>query len=152
PVGRRKDRSVDDEVYDDRIDTISRGLLGMSVGCARCHDHKLEPIPSKDYYGLYAILKSSKEPEVYPEMKPVPETPEYQAFIQERDKLRKAFVELVSPEAVKVVEEENKRAAEYMLATYEGKNERPTSQNKVVDNILKPRKLHDILYMSFIDS
>ncbi len=150
-VGRRKDRSVDDEVYDDRIDTIARGLMGMTVACARCHDHKLEPIPSKDYYGLYAILRSSKEPEVYPEMKPVPETPEYQAFIQERDKLRKAFVEAVSKEAEKAVDEEMKRAGEYLLAVYEGKNEKPTSQNKVAENILKPRKLHDMLYMIWVD-
>jgi hypothetical protein len=65
-IGRRKDRRLDDDTLDDTIDVIGRGLLGLTIGCARCHDHKLEPITTKDYYGLYAILKSSKEPEVLP--------------------------------------------------------------------------------------
>src|SRR5581483_8008662 len=38
--------------WDERIDAVSRGLLGMTVACARCHDHKFDPIPTKDYYGL----------------------------------------------------------------------------------------------------
>jgi len=39
---------------DDRIDTLSRGLLGLTVACARCHDHKYDPIPTRDYYSLAA--------------------------------------------------------------------------------------------------
>ncbi|HEY1048664.1 MAG TPA: DUF1549 domain-containing protein, partial [Prosthecobacter sp.] len=50
-------------VADDRIDVIGRGLLGLTVACARCHDHKFDPIPSKDYYAIYSILNSSEEPE-----------------------------------------------------------------------------------------
>jgi mono/diheme cytochrome c family protein len=42
--------------YDDRIDTLSRGLLGLTVACARCHDHKYDPISQKDYYGLAGII------------------------------------------------------------------------------------------------
>lgn len=37
---------------DDRVDTLSRGLLGLTVACARCHDHKYDPIPARDYYSL----------------------------------------------------------------------------------------------------
>jgi hypothetical protein len=44
---------------DDRIDAVTRGLLGITVACARCHDHKFDPIPSKDYYSLYSILRTS---------------------------------------------------------------------------------------------
>src|SRR5262249_29484313 len=36
--------------YDDRIDTMTRGFLGLTVACARCHDHKFDPIPTRDYY------------------------------------------------------------------------------------------------------
>ena len=42
------------EELDDRIDTVSRGLLGLTVSCARCHDHKFDPIPTRDYYALGA--------------------------------------------------------------------------------------------------
>jgi mono/diheme cytochrome c family protein len=50
-------------IADDRIDVIGRGLLGLTVACARCHDHKFDPIPSRDYYAMYSILNSSDEPD-----------------------------------------------------------------------------------------
>jgi len=59
------ERFINDRVLitDDRIDVIGRGLLGLTVGCARCHDHKFDPIPSRDYYAMYSILNSSDEPD-----------------------------------------------------------------------------------------
>ena len=50
--------------YDDRIDTLSRGFLGLTVACARCHDHKFDPITQKDYYGLAGIFASTAYVEV----------------------------------------------------------------------------------------
>ena len=50
------------DTIDDRIDVITRGLLGMTVSCARCHDHKFDPIPSADYYSLGGIIFSSEQP------------------------------------------------------------------------------------------
>ena len=47
---------------DDTIDNIGKGLLGLTIGCARCHDHKFDPIPSKDYYALYGIFNSTRYP------------------------------------------------------------------------------------------
>ncbi|QEF99884.1 Planctomycete cytochrome C [Stieleria maiorica] len=60
-VGRRFLNRYD--TIDDRIDVITRGLMGMTVACARCHDHKFDPIPTKDYYSLLGILQSSETPE-----------------------------------------------------------------------------------------
>ncbi len=45
---------------DDRVDTLTRGFLGLTVSCARCHDHKFDPIPTQDYYSLAGIFRSSK--------------------------------------------------------------------------------------------
>ncbi|MBL8816985.1 MAG: DUF1553 domain-containing protein [Planctomyces sp.] len=45
---------------DDRIDTLSRGFLGLTVSCARCHDHKFDPIPTQDYYSLAGVFNSSR--------------------------------------------------------------------------------------------
>ncbi len=45
---------------DDAIDNIGKAFLGLSVSCARCHDHKFDPVPQADYYALYGILDSSK--------------------------------------------------------------------------------------------
>lgn len=60
-VGRRFLNNEQD-IIDDRIDTAMRGFQGLSVACARCHDHKFDPIPTKDYYSLYGIFASSHEP------------------------------------------------------------------------------------------
>jgi hypothetical protein len=46
--------------YDDRIDTLTRGVLGLTVACARCHDHKFDPISTKDYYSLAGIIASTE--------------------------------------------------------------------------------------------
>ncbi len=60
-VGRRYLNGLD--TRDDRIDVITRGLLGLTVSCARCHDHKFDPIPTADYYAMFGILSSSKHHE-----------------------------------------------------------------------------------------
>ncbi|MDA1161933.1 MAG: PSD1 and planctomycete cytochrome C domain-containing protein [Planctomycetota bacterium] len=54
-----KDRAAADE-WDDRLDTLTRGVLGLTVACARCHDHKYDPISMHDYYGLAGVFASSK--------------------------------------------------------------------------------------------
>ena len=55
---------------DDTIDNLSKTFLGLSVSCARCHNHKFDPIPTKDYYALYGIFNSSRYAfpgtEIYP--------------------------------------------------------------------------------------
>lgn len=54
------------DIIDDRIDLVTRGLLGLTVACARCHDHKYDPIPAADYYSLYGVFASSDEPKNEP--------------------------------------------------------------------------------------
>ncbi len=66
-VGRRFLNNVND-IIDDRIDVISRGLMGITVACARCHDHKFDPLSQKDYYAMHGILASSEEPQELPEI------------------------------------------------------------------------------------
>ena len=49
------------DIIDDRLDVLSRGTMALTVTCARCHDHKFDPIPTEDYYSLYGVLASSVE-------------------------------------------------------------------------------------------
>ncbi|GMW03051.1 MAG: hypothetical protein AMXMBFR84_41870 [Candidatus Hydrogenedentota bacterium] len=49
------------DIIDDRIDTVTRGLMGLTVSCARCHDHKFDPFPTADYYSLYGVFSASSE-------------------------------------------------------------------------------------------
>lgn len=64
-LGAKSLREEDERLFqadliDEQIDVVSRGILGVSVACARCHDHKFEAIPQKDYYALAGIFRSSK--------------------------------------------------------------------------------------------
>lgn len=59
-LGRRF-LGVERDIIDDRIDVVCRGTLGLTVGCARCHDHKYDPIPTTDYYALYGVFDSCQE-------------------------------------------------------------------------------------------
>ena len=47
---------------EDRIDTLARGILGLTVSCARCHDHKFDPIPTRDYYSMAAAYNGAEWP------------------------------------------------------------------------------------------
>ncbi len=47
------------DFIDEQIETIGRAFLGVTLGCARCHDHKFDPVPTEDYYALAAIFKST---------------------------------------------------------------------------------------------
>ena len=52
------------DLIDEQIDTVTRGIMGVSVACARCHDHKFEAIPQSDYYalaGIFRVLKLTME-------------------------------------------------------------------------------------------
>ncbi len=48
------------DVIDNQLDTLGRAVLGVTVGCARCHDHKFDPLPQRDYYALAGILRSTR--------------------------------------------------------------------------------------------
>jgi hypothetical protein len=48
------------DVVDEQIDTVGRTFMGLTLGCARCHDHKFDPVPTRDYYALAGILASTR--------------------------------------------------------------------------------------------
>ncbi len=51
------------ETLDDRVDTFSRAFLGLTLACARCHDHKFDPIPIQDYYSIAGVFNNTRESE-----------------------------------------------------------------------------------------
>ena len=71
------------DIINDQIDVTSKAFLGLTVACARCHDHKFDPIPQKDYYSLYGIFANSVAPRNLPTLRPVTHTPEYDQYLQQ---------------------------------------------------------------------
>jgi hypothetical protein len=151
-VGRRHDGAVDDNVYDDRIDLLTRGLMGMTAGCARCHDHKLEPIATKDYYGLYGILRSCKEPEVYPELSPQPDTPARQDYLRESRQACQGFVESYATNAAFSVASVRTRVGDYLLAIHDAQHKKLSENPKIEKEILAKRQLSELPYSQLMDT
>ena len=81
-LGRRFLNNLPD-IIDDRIDVVCRGTMALTVGCARCHDHKFDPISQKDYYSIYAVFNNSPESTQFPLIGPPEPTPESARFKQE---------------------------------------------------------------------
>ncbi|MEZ5394455.1 MAG: PSD1 and planctomycete cytochrome C domain-containing protein [Bryobacterales bacterium] len=79
------------ENLDDRIDVVTRGLLGLSVACARCHDHKFDPIPQKDYYSLYGVFLNSEDVLEPAPIEPLPAPGYYAAKLAKRRESIDAF-------------------------------------------------------------
>ncbi len=95
------------DIVDEQLDTTSRAFMGLTVACARCHDHKFDPIPTADYYALAGIFKSSKTMDNF---KVVAKWHEYVlASKDDRDKLaaHTAKIEAKHKEIEKLTKSEN---------------------------------------------
>ena len=74
-IARRFGFDTDEDHYltiDDTLDMLGKAVLGLTISCARCHDHKYDPISTSDYYGLYGIFASTRYPAPGCEKKPQP--------------------------------------------------------------------------------
>ena len=99
-LGNRFENSTND-IINDRIDVTTKAFLGLTVSCARCHDHKFDPIPTSDYYSLYDVFANSAAPAEAAWLHPMPKTQalvdylqRMQAADQKRAELEVQLVEL----------------------------------------------------------
>jgi hypothetical protein len=113
------------DIVDDRIDVVTRGLMGLTVTCARCHDHKFDPIPSADYYSLYGVFRSAIEPTVPPLLGAPPDDPRHELYDEELAIRQKKLVDFVTGKHTALVAGARTRAAEYLLAAHEARNQPP---------------------------
>ena len=126
-LGARFTGNVHD-ILDDRIDVVTRGLLGLTVTCARCHDHKSDPIPQEDYYSLYGVFRSSREPTVRPLLADPPDTDEYRKFAQGLDERKAKLDTFINSQQKAMMQGARERADEYLLAAH-NRRHHPTTEN-----------------------
>jgi cytochrome c553 len=112
-VGRRFGNNQQD-IIDDRIDVVSRGLLGMTVACARCHDHKYDPLPTEDYYSLYGVLGSYVEPEDLPLIGKPDDTPAYREYLAQLAKLEDEVNTFKTEKAAEYQEQVRNHVGDYL--------------------------------------
>ena len=122
------------DIIDDRIDLVTRGLMGLTVACARCHDHKYEPLAATDYYALHGIFASGHIPEDLPVVGASPPGPEAEAFAAKLKQLEADIVAHEEAVHARATREAVAHAADYFLETA-----RPTPRS--ADN--RPPRLAD---------
>lgn len=113
-LGRRF-LGVKHDIIDDRIDVVCRGMMGLTVGCARCHDHKFDPIPIKDYYSLYGVFDSSIERERSIESPDQLDS----AYLAELTKREQALAERLAAVRKETADRVRGRVGDYLAAQFE---------------------------------
>lgn len=104
-------KALADEL-EDRVDTLSRGILGLTVSCARCHDHKFDPIPTRDYYSLAAAYNGAEWPArmlASPEV--VAKHREWTSYVEQKTAALKKWKEEHSQDEAKLSDAEKKERA-----------------------------------------
>src|SRR3954470_15365664 len=115
----------------DRVDVVSRGFLGLTVGCARCHDHKYDPIPTKDYYSLAGVFLNTSYKE-YP-LAPKSVVDEYNEQDKKIEKKEKLLEEFLRTESTQLGETLALQASKYMVAAWKVTGEPKEDMARVVD-------------------
>lgn len=127
------------ETVDDRIDTTTRGFLGFTVACARCHDHKYDPIPTKDYYSLYSIFSNIREPHDLPLLseskRPYPRQGFYEGKLADAREMAREYRTRRNAEMVTFFKTQT---ADYLMATHDS----AALSNTEIEELVRDRQLN----------
>ena len=115
------------DVHDEQLDVVSKGFLGLTVTCARCHDHKFDPILTKDYYSMLGMFASTRSFTALGTgvskllFTPLVAAEEYQRYVDHKEAIGNKKLEIddvVDQEMERYNARLSPRLAEYMLAAY----------------------------------
>ncbi|MEI6712680.1 MAG: PSD1 and planctomycete cytochrome C domain-containing protein [Verrucomicrobiota bacterium] len=138
-VGQRfEDKS---DIINDRIDVVGRGFLGLTLACARCHDHKFDPVKMTDYYALKGVFLSTAEPHEGPVIAGDPNTREYQEFEQKLAVLQKHAYSTVYQMQREFAETFRQAPAAFFEAAYYSKDTTDPAALKKANEIVVKNKL-----------
>ena len=129
------------DIIDEQINTIGQTFMGLTLGCARCHDHKFDPVSMHDYYGLAGIFKSTKTMENFKvvakwQERPLATPDAIQAQVKHQNKLdsvKEEIQQLLSAERERLQQQTRNHVGDYLLAAMrEMTIEQATSQRTPV--------------------
>jgi hypothetical protein len=140
-LGRHFLGNIHDKI-DDRIDVVTRGFMGLTTQCARCHDHKYDPVSMKDYYGLYGVFASSVEPEVKPLLGIQPDPKLHEEYLAEKRKREQERDDFRAAEIQKALAEARRRSGEYLLVAHDAAS---IPDRREAARLVRARKLEDVV-------
>jgi mono/diheme cytochrome c family protein len=117
------------DIADEQLDTLGKAVLGLTLGCARCHDHKFDPIPQRDYYSLLSIFTSTRTmkslatvAQAFERALPTGEKPEEAEARAKKIEAKQAEIKRITEELrAKVLADARAKVAAYMLAAADAK-------------------------------
>jgi hypothetical protein len=131
------------EELDDRVDTLVRGFLALTVSCARCHDHKFDPIPTQDYYSLAGVFNSTKLSDVA--LAPKAEVDRFEMGQKQVAEMDKKLKDFLKAEKTRAAEAKATEIAAYMLAARKVQARRMEKTNFSAAEQAKADKLNPAL-------
>ena len=117
-TGGRKFMNNNDTI-DDRIDAVTRGMMALSVSCARCHDHKYDPVPTRDYYALHGIFASSVSPGELPLLCIDPDPAEFAEYSREHQSRKAKPDKFIHEQQAVVLKQHREQTAQCLLLSRE---------------------------------
>ncbi len=120
------------DIVNDQIDVTSKAFLGLTVSCARCHDHKFDPIPQKDYYSLYGVFANTRTPDVVwklPFVHPVARDAAYLAY---------------EAKVKALIERENQIKADFVVLRRSGGKDPAKRRELILKDIVLNRDINDV--------
>ena len=115
----------------DRVDVVSRGFLGLTVGCARCHDHKYDPIPTTDYYALAGVFPNTPYTSI--RWRRRASSTSTKRRIERIEKKQQLLADFVSTESTQLSETLALQASKYMIAAWRVTGEPKEDKARTVD-------------------
>jgi len=150
------------DIIDEQLDTLGKAFLGLTLGCARCHDHKFDPLPAVDYYSLAGILKSTKTMQTLGVVaawhENVLETKQEEvarlAFEQQLKEVENRLTRRKKAATDEAIDRERARSGEYLLAALEfvhfaEGSQRPLMKGRA-DDLAKKRGLDRFLLNQWV--
>jgi hypothetical protein len=155
----RKKRMAD--IVDDQIDTIGRSFLGLTLACARCHNHKFDPITSADYYGLAGIFYSSRviSDTVYLShgttrlrvpLVPAAEVDRHRQQMDRVHALEKKLASAIEEQYAAFAKSLVPQTARYLIAAWEFENRPPDQANLTAEEFATRRGVHGFALAQWI--
>ena len=134
---------------DDRIDTLTRGFLGLTVSCARCHDHKFDPIPQQDYYSLAGVFHSSRLHNA-----PLVSSAEVERFHDAQQKIKKleeSIDQTIASNGPKLRESRIAEVSRYLLATDAFRSAKAKDASVKLETFAKEQDLDQAVLKRWLD-